>query len=356
MKIGILTCYYAYNYGGILQAYALQEYLKSKGHVVEFVNYNNKTVKDYYRYVNLKKIPTNRLLSCLKYVITSLSRLPFRVVRYKRMQNFIDNNIVVASSENIDCYDLIIVGSDQVWNIDITGGLDAYYWGDIPAKSIVSYAASFNKDHIPSFLVSEIKKKLANFKAISVREDTLKDIFQPLTDKKINIVLDPTLLAPVSIWNQFSHKVVLNRKYILVYALRDEDKLMSSLRLLQQETHLDYVLIRGAETWKYSKHIKQFADPSDFVSLFQNAEYVITTSFHGTVFSILFHKIFYTLKCCDGNNSRVESLLKSVGLKDRLVDKYPEGGVLQTINYAAVDKMLLAYRQQSIEYLDNVCQ
>lgn len=271
------------------------------------------------------------------------------------MIDFIENNIVISSNENLNRYDLIIVGSDQVWNIDITGGFDAYYWGDMPSKKIVTYAASFNKDYIPNSYISEIKKKLANFNAISVREDSLKDIFQPLTDKEIKVVLDPTLLAPVSIWNQFKHKMVLNRKYILVYALRDEDKLMSSLRLLQKETHLDYILLRGAETWKYSKHIKQFADPGDFVSLFQNAEYIITTSFHGTVFSILFHKLFYTLRCNDGNNSRVESLLKSIGLNNRLIDKYPKGGYLQTINYTDVDKKLLAYRQQSIIYLDNIC-
>lgn len=356
MKIGILTFHYAYNYGGILQAYALQEYLKTKGHVVEFVNYKNKSVQDYYRYINLKRIPTNHLSSCLKYVLTSLSRLPFRVVRYKRMKNFIHKYIVESSNECLDKYDLVIVGSDQVWNIDITGGFDAYYWGDVHAKRIVSYAASFNKEYIPGSLILDIKRRLANFKAISVREDSLKDIFQPLTSKKINVVLDPTLLAPVSIWKQFKKKSLSSNKYILVYALRDEDKLMSSLKILQQETHLEYILLRGAETWKYSKHIKQFADPGDFVSLFQNAEFVITTSFHGTVFSILFHKSFYTLKCNDGNNSRVESLLKSVGLNDRLVEKYPEGGFLQTINFTDVDKKLLAYRQQSIIYLDNICQ
>ena len=356
MRIGILTFHYAYNYGGILQAYALQEYLRSKGHSVEFVKYKNKYIKDYYQYINFNRIPKNRLLSCGKYISTSFSRLLFRLIRYKRMKTFIHKYINEASNDSLEQYDLIIVGSDQVWNIDITGGFDSYYWGNVPALKVVSYAASFNKNKISNSLVPEIKRRLLNFNATSVREESLKKIFQPLTDKEIKVVLDPTLLAPPTIWNKFKTNNNSYRKYILVYALRDEQKLMTILKKMQEDVHLEYILLRGAETWKYNKHIKQFANPGDFVSLFQNAEYVVTSSFHGTVFSILFHKMFYTLKCNDGNNSRVESLLKTVGLSDRLVDEYPKDGVSQTIDYAEVDKRLHDYRQQSIIYLDNICK
>ena len=223
MKIGILTFHNAYNYGAVLQAYATQEIVKSYGHEVEIINYHNNKVDRHYK-KNRNRFYRIPLVLIEKYFFNK------RKEAYKR---FINKYLhltkeVLVSSENVtlDKYDVILIGSDQLWNKRITGGWDKMYWGDFEASHStrkVAWSICMNKIDLDDDDIIFIKKHLENFDLISVRESDLLSFISNLTTKKVYQTLDPTLVLPSEKWEKVCHDVK-EKGYIAVYAVRKEDE------------------------------------------------------------------------------------------------------------------------------------
>lgn len=350
MKIGILTFHYAYNYGAILQAVALYDYLKSLGHEVYVINHQNGNIVKTYR---LTSLFTN--INGFKEWLLLFPKICLRTIRFRNFREFIKNNFLIIECNEIKTLDCIIIGSDQVWNTSLTNGYDSYYWGCIPFDGyIASYASSMNSINLTDSEKNEIKEKLINFKSISVRESSMLNLLSPLTDTEIKLVLDPTMLNDYPYWLKRCKISNSKSKYILSYPLRDSKTVVSLSQIIAKKKSCSLKIIRGDSTWNpFSKTINT-AGPSEALSLINDAEMVVTSSFHGTVLSILLQKDFYTIKCNDGNNVRTESVLDLLGLKDRMIENESDMDLSSHIDYKKVNIILMREREKSQDYLNTI--
>ena len=254
---------------------------------------------------------------------------------------------------SIEGYDVVLIGSDQLWNKKITGGLDDIYWGQFKASPVtrkVAWSVCMNNIDLTESETEKIKNYLNNFTAISVREDTLQAFISKLTDKKILHTLDPTLLLPSSKWEQICHPIKENH-YIAVYAVQKEAETVAFAREIAKRRNKKLVIIRSYANWYFSIENKECCGPDGFLSYIKNADYVVTSSFHGTVFSLLFQRQFVCPRL-DGN-LRIEDLLCTVGLSNRLVDNWEEALSLSPINYDNLSDALEVKKCESLRFLSD---
>lgn len=359
MKIGILTFHCAHNYGAVLQCYATQEFLKSKGYEVEIINYRPEYLLEPYRIFSTKKILSKNPVRTIKNIIFLLLTFVIKAKRWKGFERFINNKLNISNIASKDTipsnYDAYIVGSDQIWNPKITEGFDGVYFCDFPfnkkSKKYIAYAASMESAKLDNNETDFYSKQLANFNSISVREAQLKDLLQPLTSTSIKQVLDPTLMVSPDVWNSFTTNKTNNEKYVVIYQVRHNQ---DTIRIAQDIAKQIDAKIKILVAWPqlYKRDIYQTATPEDFANIIRNAECVVTTSFHGTAFSIIFNKPFYTIKLNDGADSRSVSLLEALNLEDRMIETN-ETPIFSTIDYRLANEKLDALRQESQGFLLN---
>ena len=349
MKIGILTFHYAYNYGAVLQAEALLNFLSQLGYDVAFVDYKNKSITDFYGIIDRRGLGRNKPFMVLK-----------RILRYRKFKKYISNFPLINKDSIVKKgeIDVLVVGSDQVWNYNLTSGFDSYYWLDVPfTGKKVAYAASMNSSDISKLELIKIKQLLSNFDYISVREQSLKELLTPLSPVKVDLVLDPTLMIDPEYWTSRVRNSGC-KGYVLAYPLRDTKNVINLAKRIAKAKGKKLIVLRGMPTNSCHYFKEELADPFDFLTYFVNADYVVTSSFHGTAFSLIFQKQFYTLKCTDNNNVRTESLLMSVGLSSRFVTMDDPIKSLESIDYKIIRELLSELRQISqgvlINYLSKV--
>ena len=353
MKIGILTFHYANNYGAVLQAYGLQEVLKSMGHQVEFVDYRNNLIEKRMNYFSLKYHSPFRVCIRLLRNFKDLSR------RQKVFNEFRNKYLKVSSSVSSKTlsstdYGMFVVGSDQVWNPNLTNGLDSVYWGDCSGNiPTIAYAASSNDLFSLSLdEIQQIRKYAKNFAALGVRENRLRDFFEQKFNIHASVVLDPTLLAGHEIFDKITDTALFNEPYLLVYCVENESIQLRDIALkIAHEKKLKLVVISsGVRTDKHFWKDATIITPtiSQYLSLIKYANLVVSLSFHGTVFSIIFKKEFYSVK--GGNMARVETLLKPLGLMDRIISDVSTIDDVP-INYNSVDDMLRNMQDESLKFL-----
>lgn len=375
MKIGIITFVKVNNYGAELQAFALQKKLCLLGYNAEIIDYlfyknpkhkREKISKPFYPYPIKYKIK-EWLLPIYEY----LKIIPYRNEYKKRLSGFYSfhNKNTFFSKicyhsyselyNNTPKYDVYCVGSDQVWNPRCYTNLNPYFLTFAPkdAKKI-SYASSFGVEDLPANTKEQYSALLKNLDYISVREENAVKLVKDVSGKDAVYVADPTLLLTKDEWKPIAkYDKVPNEKYILLYVLKDSEYIKRTAIELSKNTGLKVVRIcKGAfKQDKESDNILNITDatPDDFLGLIDKAEIVLTNSFHGTVFSILFEKDFYTIiKRGVENNSRQLSLLKTLNI-NRI--KYEDESFLESssiIDWIKVSKNLEKFRQKSIDYLN----
>ena len=358
MKVGVLTFHNAYNYGAILQAYATQEIVKSYGHEVEIINYQNNAINQFYnnRKFHLRTIPKRRFYKIPGYFIEKY----FYLKRRKAFRLFIKHFVSLSSSEyhqgdsiRIDNYDVILIGSDQLWNKKLTGGFDNVYWGDFHVPSHtkkIAWSVCMNEINATEEENKFIIDHLQNFDAISVREKSLQDYLKSLTNVVYPQTLDPTLLLSKEQWKLLCHPVK-EENYIAVYAVQNENETIEYAHHIARLLNKKTLIIRSYSKRYFSNENKEYAGPSEFLSYIKNADLVVSTSFHGTVFSLLFQKQFI----CPifRNNTRIESLLELAGLKERMVLPNDDIRNLKTIDYNMVNTRLEEVKQKTTLFLNN---
>lgn len=357
MKIGILTFHCAHNYGAVLQCYALQEVLQAMGHKVEIIDYRpDYLVKQYQVFYAQRLIQQHQIKSVIKACVNEILTFWRRVKRYNAFMNFIETNLNLSrpvKEKNIpSIYDAYVIGSDQIWNPKITKGFKPIYFCFFPfskgEKKYIAYAASMEAASISNEVKSYYVNALGNFDSISVREEILEKLLQPLTDKKINIVLDPTLLANPAIWHAIALPPRINEKYVFVYQVRRDKNASKIAHHIARQLHSTVVEVTGFLSGRYLKNTYQSCSPEQFLGWIKHAECIVTTSFHGTAFSVVFNKPFYSLKGKD--DTRAISLLNALHLENRLINS-SSAPVFENVDYSRINPLLMNLRKQSMEYL-----
>ena len=353
MKIGILTFHCAINYGAVLQAYGLQETLKSMGHEVYIIDYRPEYLKRPYRLFFPEVVKGHGILGNIRFFIRELLALPIRYKRRCAFNRFIETYLHLANldfqSEDND-FDCFVFGSDQIWNPQITAG-DPVFFGDAPCfkgKRMVSYAASSgNASDLKEIDIQKIKGWLSMFSALSVREKSLSHYLLEELQLKNQLVIDPVLLAGKEVFSKIASTKKMHKPYLLFFSLKKNE---ASLNIAKQQAmlyNMDLVEMYSMMEVIKSEKIVQSLSPTDFIRYFLDAQYVVTTSFHGTVFSILFHKPFI----CSGQfaMSRFDSLLEIFGLEVRFMNNFSTKEMFSNdIDWISVDK-ILCYKQNEIK-------
>ena len=356
MKIGILTFHCAHNYGAVLQCYAMQEFLRSKGHEVEVINYRPNYLLEPYKIFNLKRFLTKNPIRLLKSLIIEFILFPVRLKRFYGFENFINSKLNLSNAvtkKNIPSnYDIYIIGSDQIWNPKITRGFDDIYFCRFPfakeKRRYIAYAASMESNVLDDNAVKHYKYSLNNFDSISVREKQLLELLQPLVYNPIEQVLDPTLMVSSRIWDIFPNRIN-QEKYVVVYQVRTNE---NTIRIAQHIAAQIGAKLKILVAWPQFKSNDTAPDatPEEFVDYIRNASCVVTTSFHGSAFSIIFNRPFYTICLNDGEDTRSSSLLESVGLRCRMIDA-KDSPTFSQIDYTEVNQKLDMLRIESQNYL-----
>lgn len=358
MNIRITTFQRAHNYGALLQVYALQEFLK-KYYNVKIIDYENKRMNLQY---NPNKIKRPTLKWTIKNFIEILSYRNKMITRYNNFNNFINNNLTLTNKINqindidLDKVDVLITGSDQVWNWKLTNGLDDIYFlnfGNTIKK--ISYAASLGNSKINEDYKKEFKEKISKIDKISVREESgKKAINEIVPNKEIEVVLDPTLLLKKAEWENFSSNSKNEKnKYILAYIVEKNSEQIKIVNQLSKKTGLKVIHFEKRNFYNNSLKSAYTANPQEFVELIRNAEYIVTTSFHATVFSIIFNKTFWVVPH-KSTGSRVTDLLKKLGISNRAVntlEEFNNRNYDEEIDYEKVNKILEKEREKSINWL-----
>lgn len=351
MKIGILTQHFLLNYGGIIQNFALQQVLLKLGH--EPLTFEHDTC--YSR--------TRWLLRTAKQILKtrSLKGLPVYPVYQGRVGNknfikFVLKNIRSVTVKDFTSgltqkygLDAYVVGSDQVWrpafNLGPRLGNMFLDFADENVKKL-SYAASFGcKEWEYTKEQEKACSKLARrFDAISVREASAVDLCKNHFGVDASLVLDPTLLLNKEDYEKVCNNIPKKEKHIFVYSLVVGESVMTVASKVSKAQGLPIVVKEAGGKVKKEDSIE------DWFAEFRDAEYVVTDSFHGMVFSIIFNKPFYIVMNPSGGNDRYISLLSQLGLMDRII-KDNQISSLESINWDGVNQKLAVLRQESMNFL-----
>lgn len=359
MRIGILTFHSAKNYGAVLQAFALQHFLKENNLNVEIIDYRQNQIEANYKLFSYKVYQGHSLKQKIKIFI---SRALTIYSRYQNKNNFssflsrkclLSNNCFREEELVPKDYDVYIFGSDQIWNPRILGYMDPVFLGDFSTNDAkkIAYAASMgNEIRINKEIREKLKKSLENFTAIGVREKSLSLLLDNILGIKSQIVLDPTLLAGREIFDKVAKKPKITDRYVLLYLLEKDLKAVTFAKKIAKEMGAKVLMISAnGYFWNnFSKEHIISASPEEFLGWFKYAAYIVTISFHGTAFSVLFEKDFYTLK--SALQGRSENLLKSIGLSGRLVSS-SETISPEKIDYTEVNRKLTELRLESSKFL-----
>ena len=357
MKVGILTFHNAYNYGAILQAYATLELIKQYGCDAEIIDYHNNKIDKVY---DGGKFSIGDLIrSGLKapfYFIEKYYYWKRRKAYHKFLKKYInlsDKTYTQGDDVTLVNYDVILIGSDQLWNKKITGGYDNVYWGQFEKNKdtrVIAWSVCMNNKDLDDSDIQFIKSHLLNFNTISVREKTLKFLLSKYTRQSICCTLDPTLILPTCNWTKLCHDVK-EKNYILVYAVINEQEVVDFAREVSQEMNKPLVIIRSKCTSHLTKHDKETCGPEDFLSYILHADLVVTSSFHGTAFSIILKKQF--ICPAFSINERVDNLLSIADLNNRIVKTVQEAKNISPTDYNVLSKELSKEVNKTLSFLIN---
>lgn len=360
-KIGILTFHRATNYGAVLQAYALVSYLNEQGYEAKIIDYKPNDMAEIISPISKKNLKgvIIWLYSNLKNITTLRGKYAKRKIFWEYVNATLPMTSKVATEEDIPVLDAIIVGSDQVWSTCFTGGVDKFYFGQFDSKGakLISYAGSAAEDMKGSFYSTSNAKLLNDFDAISVREDELQEYLQKqLCNKEIVRVLDPTLMAGRDIFDKLVKDTVpLDKPYVLIYQVirKQDEKIQKYAR--QKAKELGCVVVEIKDSKMYVDYGNGYVEngwvnPTMFVALHKKSEYIITTSFHGTAFSLMFNREFDVVSVSPEVDSRAKALLHQLKLDERMVS-LPCQITHKPLIYKEVNEIMDELRKPSREFL-----
>lgn len=357
-KVAIMTFHKAHNYGAVLQAFALSKTIARLGYDVSFADLQHEKISEGYRLV--PSTSGNSTLSIIKgYVHFFLD--PFnKTKRSKGFNNFIKNNfkLLEVNSNIPKLVDTIVLGSDQIWNPEYTNGFVDFHFGKISgleSQKVISYAASMGKTTLGNEDREQFYKYLVDMDSIGVREESLQNLLIDEFNINSSLNLDPTLLLDYKDWQELAKPMDRDLDdYLLVYEVQSNDLTSFAIEQISKALDLKVVYLAAKANFRIpSEHISD-ASPEQFLHLFSKAKFIITTSFHGTVFSIINNLPFVTVGFGNDIDARSASLLKTLGLNDRIVFTESEVIALKDsldVPYEDANKNLKELKESSVKYL-----
>ena len=360
MKIAIITIHRIFNYGSVLQTYATQQIFRKYSSDVEVIDYitPQRTIKKVLFGSTNKSIGLNGAL----YHILKIGSVTLKLITFG---GFINKNLRLTKKyaniqelvESPPQADLYVTGSDQTWNSVYNEGVDRGFFLDFLPEDAnrIAFVASFGKEKLDPNEIDETKKYLSKYKAISVREDSAVSIIEDLGINGAVQLIDPTLQISSSEWLKIASPRIIKCGYVILMLLYNEDNGATEYaRKIADENNLKLVKI----SWEIKKPynidvLKTHRSPSDFLSLFYYADYVVTNSFHGLAFAINFHKQFIIVPRNEFN-SRITSLLRLTKTEDRLIsNKGQFMDYKKHIDYERIEGILEKERNKASKFLEN---
>ncbi|MDP2017087.1 polysaccharide pyruvyl transferase family protein [Hydrogenophaga sp.] len=373
MNVGILTFHFSDNYGAALQAYALRRWMTEQGHHASFIDYRPAHIE----HGGSLSLPTSpaRLKANLKVVYLAVSSFinehfgnksqKEKFVRFR--EQFLDVRRDAAPTDNgaslaaAQSFDLIVAGSDQIWSPSQHFGFDPNYFLAFAKRfqaRKISYAASFGRDRVSSSEAAQLPQLLRNFDAISVREASGITLVERATGHRPANVPDPTLLH--SDYAELTERAPPEHDdpYIFCYGLRSPDNIRQTADLASKQLNCPILSPHNPHRRWVEIGDTVYPDPGEWVSLIRNARFVVTNSFHGTVFSLLFKKPFIVAGLTGEKaaaNARAINLLRAVGLESRFAPSFSaqntQALMAREIDWADVDQRLADLRQAGNAFL-----
>lgn len=364
-KILIITRHAVPNYGSFLQALATVKIFENRGYTVQILDY----VPELEKPENLYKPMLNSSRFGKKPVI----RLIYKLVRKpdfkrmgKRFRKFQKQNLPLTKEYNsyeslvgIDGFDIYMTGSDQVWGPMAMEPFNRCYFWDFLAKDAtrVAYSASFGNAHFSQETQAIYKEMLEKYAYLLVRENTAVELLNQMGIHGAEQVLDPTLMFSREFWEKYTSKNSRKKKYLLVYQVHDNKNMEKYAKQLANKMGLELVRVSNsfAHVFRGGK-FEYLPDPGQFLSLFKHAEYVVTNSFHATVFSLIFERPFSIVNS-GKTNTRIESLLSLVQLGDRQIENCSDFSQIEKeIDFEKVKEILDKERMKSNTAIDTMLE
>lgn len=365
-KIGIITFHNSYNCGSMLESYAMQTIIEKLGLDAEIINFSNESQRRLYgiTYKNntLKNIVKN------VFILPAHKRIANNNEKYEEFKNkyfHLTKDYNNMNQLKDDDYSTVVAGSDQIWNITIADSDDAYFLPWVKNAKKVAYAPSFGAKRIADNTkdIEKYNDFLNSFDALSIREKNGQKWIKEMINKDVPVLLDPTVLLEAEDYEKLVAKdvKVTDDKYIFFYSPDFKSDVCKYVKQVADKYNLKVI------TWStkhyYAKGIGRFGfelpeyeNPAMYLYLLKHAELVMTTSYHGTIFSTLYKKNFITIKNSGmyGNDDRVITLLNQLNMMDRLIPhEFDENfDYLADVNYAEYDKNLPKLKEKSIAYLE----
>lgn len=371
MKIGILTFQASHNCGSMLQAYALRETLARKYRAdVEIINYANYVSRCIYGLIDTrpKKSAIRRNINTWTHLGTILEsakwynefsqRYLFKSAEY--CKNSADLTKIAQH------YDLLIAGGDQIWNVRCQDAGKEFFLNFVKGVRKVAYSPSLGGTNILKYAddLESYKNYLLDFEKLSVREPNGQKWLEKLTGRKVPIICDPTILLTEEEWTSWLPVIEIKEEYIFNYAFyHNRVETNKILQNLSEKTGLPIYVIdyKSYDIYKlsqYGLHKYEMSGPLAFLALMKNASLVLTQSFHGTLFSALFNRKFWSYNWRGQHNpddDRATAILQQLGLQDRyqMIENLVDMDIMKPIKYEDVNQRIINLRKEAFAYIDS---
>ena len=352
MKIGIITFQDTTNYGALLQAVGLQMAIREIGFECETIDYecDNIAKREMPPSIFSEGVARIPILAACKIIGT---------IKYKRMEQFKKSFLKLSSkkynrkniSDTNDVYDCFIAGSDIIWELNVTGRDTTFYLDFVREKSKRNaFSASFGYNEIPNEYTEMTKSLINGFNRISTRENEGAEIIEKLCGKNVPVTLDPTLLVTAENWRKYEKKYNVKKPYVLVYFDDAEHHVMNYAKKIALKNNLDVIFVSNALRGIPNVKMARSLFVEQFLWLIDNAEYVVTSSYHGVVFAINFNTPFYFFN--RAHFGRISTIVSKTGIDHRNIsDKDCGEG---EIDWNNVNEKLDSLRRDSIQKLKQI--
>lgn len=347
----IATFHCVPNYGAVLQAFGLQEYLKSLFTKVYVLDYRPDSLLHEYKNINTFSLAS---IGMSLWSLPSFLRKKRAFKNFEQRLNLSQHKGVKPSEFALWDADYIFLGSDQIWNPDVTKGFDPVFFGDIKGKATlkrISYAASIGKSQYTKAETEQMSNLLSRIDVVSVRETEAKSILATSFNVDSKVVADPTILAGADVFIPLVSNVPYNN-YVFVYTLCNNPNTLRIAKEVADKKGLKIVQVngnrKGLKTHPYI--VLDDVGPEYFLSLLYHADCVVTDSFHGTVFSNIFHRPYITIPH-KTRGGRMVTLLTGLGMMSQLSEA--ADAIDNDIDWTDVETHMTAMRNKSIEFIRN---
>lgn len=367
MIVDVITRHAVTNYGSLLQTYATQATIEKLGHeveIIDYIKYDERASKVAKASLGNSKFWNKNKIYKMTYLIMQTPNFKYMYKRFEKMRK----NLIKTTNlnygnlkelkENVPIADVYCTGSDQVWGkIGMDDFDKAYFLDFVPkGKKCISYAASLGKEKINEELDEKLKKLLEKYAKILVREQSAVDIIKSKGFDNVDLVLDPTLLLTREEWENVIKREKIRKKckqkYILIYQLHRNKEFDKYAKKMAKKKNMKLIrvtpsILHGLKSGK----ILLLPNLSEFLNAFKNAEYILTDSFHATVFSIIFNKKFIDIMP-EKTGTRIKNILQLTGIENRILKEYNDfESIDKKIDYNNVNQILQKERKKSIDLL-----